>query len=189
VIGRLFWDLAVENLYRKVRAKDIDSMLSFVQSRDLVHENEDSTFDSAREYLFKNAILRDVTYDTVLLELRKMYHRNVAQWLVRHSGDRISEFSGLIAEHFDRGHARENAVVWLSRSGRSAFSTSSYSEALSAFQRALSILPEDYGERAELHLDAGRALEKLARYDEACEQLERALEIAEAERPYLQEQL
>ncbi|MCK5116835.1 MAG: AAA family ATPase [Candidatus Aegiribacteria sp.] len=181
VIGRLFWDLAVENLYRKVLVKDIDSMLSLVQSRDLVHESDDSTFDSAREYLFKHAILRDVTYDTVLLKLRKMYHRNVAQWLVGHSGDRISEYSGLIAEHFDRGHDRENAVVWLARSGRSAFSTSSYSEALAAFLRALKILPENYSDRARLHLDTGRTLEKLARYDEAREQLERALLIAETD--------
>ena len=182
VIGRLFWDLAVENLYKKVLPEDIDSLLSFVQSRDLVHENVDSTFDHAHEYLFKHAILRHVTYDTVLLELRKMYHRNVAQWLIGHCGDRVSEYSGLIAEHYVRGADRKNAVVWLSRSGKSAFSISSYPEALSAFQKALKILPEDYCNRAQLHLDAGRTLEKLARYDEAREQLERALTIAEADK-------
>ena len=182
VIGRLFWDLVIENLYRKAEGKDIDSLLSFVQSRNMIHENECSTFESAREYIFKHAILRDVTYDTVLLKLRKMYHRNIAKWLVGHSGDRVSEFSGLIAEHYDRGSDRENAVIWLSRAGRSAFSTSAYSEALSAFQRALNILPEDHPDRAKLHLDAGRTLEKLARYDEACEHLEQVLIIVEADK-------
>lgn len=181
VIGRLFWDLVVENLYRKAEEKDIDSLLSFVQSRDMIHGNESSTFESAREYVFKHAILRDVTYDTVLLKLRKMYHRNIAQWLVKHCGDRTSELSGLIAQHYDRGADRKNAVIWLSRAGRSAFSTSAYQEALSAFQRALSILPEDHCDRAQLHLDAGKTLEKLARYDKACEQLERALLIAETD--------
>jgi class 3 adenylate cyclase/tetratricopeptide (TPR) repeat protein len=181
VIGRLFWDLTVEDLYRQKAVVDIDSMLKFLQSRDLVHSNDDSTFSFAREYLFKHAILRDVTYDTVLLELRKSYHRHVAAWLVTYSGERVSELSGLIAEHFDRGGDCDNAIYWLSRSGRSAFSTSSYSEALSSFTRAMEILPENFDrrERALLHLDTGRAFEKLASYDEAAEHLEKTLEIAE----------
>ncbi len=179
VIGRLFWDLAVENLYEN--STDTDSMLSLLQSRDLIHGNDDSTFSRAREYLFKHAILKDVTYDTVLLELRKTYHRKIAEWIVNNSGDRVSEFSGLIAEHYDRGADRKHAVEWLSRSGKSAYSTSSFAEALSAFQRALSIVPDGYGDLAQLHLDTGCTLEKLTRYDEACKQLERALEIAEEE--------
>ncbi|MCD4775181.1 MAG: AAA family ATPase [Candidatus Aegiribacteria sp.] len=179
VIGRLFWDLALENLYKKTT--DIDSMLSLLQSRDLIHGNDNSTFTLAREYLFKHAILRDVTYDTVLLELRKTYHRKIAEWIVNNSGDRVFELSGLIAEHYDRGCDRKNALEWLLKSGRSAYSTSSFAEALSAFQRALSIVPEGNENLSQLHLDTGNTLEKLAKYDEACEQLERALEIAEEE--------
>jgi len=179
VIGRLFWDLAVENLYNK--KADIDSMLHLVQSRDLIRANADSAFASTREFLFKHAILRDVTYDTVLLELRKLYHCNIAEWLVSNSGDRISEFAGLIAEHFDRGRDSEKAVRWLSRSGRSAFSTSSYSEALSAFQRALDLVPDDSVDLSQLHLDAAGTLERLCRYDEASEQLQQALQIADRE--------
>ena len=177
VIGRLFWDRAVISLCEK--NTDIDSMLSLAESRDLIRENDDSTFVNAREYLFKHAILRDVTYDTVLLELRKVYHRKIAEWLVRNSGDRTRELSGLIAEHFDRGADRENAVHWLSISGRSAYQTSSYAEALAAFRRCLDIVPKTSGDLSQLHFDTGSTLEKLSRYDDALEHLERALEIAD----------
>ncbi len=177
VIGRLFWDRAVESLYGN--NTDIDSMLSFAESRDLIYENSDSTFANTREYLFKHAILRDVTYDTVLLELRKAYHRNIAEWLVNNCGDRTREFSGLIAEHFDRGADRENAVHWLSVSGRSAYQTSSYAEALTAFLRCLDMVPETSPDLSQLHFYAGSTLEKLSRYDDALEHLERALRIAD----------
>ncbi len=180
VIGRIFWDKAIAELSEHREERELPGHLSSVQSRDLVHENDESTFMRSREYLFKHAILRDVTYDTVLLESRKDYHRRTAGWLLSQSGDRTSEVSGLIAEHYYRGEDWERAAQWLIRSGRSAFSTSSYTESLFAFQRALEIIPDDLPavERAGLHLMTGKVLDKLTRYDEAMHHLERAREIA-----------
>ncbi|MBN2586620.1 MAG: AAA family ATPase [Candidatus Fermentibacteraceae bacterium] len=180
VIGRIFWDKAVAELSEHREERELDGHLCSVQSRDLVHENDDSTFMRSREYLFKHAILRDVTYDTVLLDSRKDYHRRTADWLLSQSGDRTSEVSGLIAEHYYRGEDWERAAQWLIRSGRSAFSTSSYTESLFAFQRALDIMPDNSSaeERAGLHLMTGKVLDKLTRYDEAMHHLETAREIA-----------
>ena len=49
-------------------------------ARDLVFERELSAFESAREFLFKHALLRDVAYDSVLRARRREYHRRAARW-------------------------------------------------------------------------------------------------------------
>ena len=43
------------------------------------------------QYLFKHALLRDVTYETVLLKRRVQYHGRAARWLESHAGERRDE--------------------------------------------------------------------------------------------------
>jgi len=54
-----------------------------------VYRRERSAFAGTEEYLFKHAVLRDVTYETVLLKLRRKYHAQVAAWLEGHAGERL----------------------------------------------------------------------------------------------------
>jgi len=186
VVGRIFWDLAVRNLSEDSGDKDLTSILNAVQARSLVYPSTDSAFSEAREYIFKHAVLRDVTYETVLLRLRRAYHGLVASWLEENAGDRVSEFTGLIAEHYERAKDTENALLWLTRAGKAAYTTSAYMEALSYFRRALDLLSDDSDptSRADLLNRTGGSLEKLSRYDEAWEMLEQALELAdEADSP------
>ena len=181
VVGRLFWDMTVRSLSGSGPETDLPHMLESIQTRDLVYLNDGSAFSQAREYIFKHAVLRDVTYETVLLRLRRVYHEMVAAWLVENSGERVSEFEGLIAEHFERAGNSEQAMVWLTRSGRSAYTTSAYNEALSYFGRVSDLLPEDSDPavRADLLYRIGCSLEKLSRYDESWDILEEALKKAE----------
>ncbi|MEA3266407.1 MAG: tetratricopeptide repeat protein, partial [Candidatus Fermentibacteria bacterium] len=181
VIGRVFWDTTVRDLYSREDPAEILAMLSSVERHDLIHRLNSSTFSDAGEYLFKHAILRDVAYETVLLRVRKKYHRLVALWLQRHSGERVSEFASLIADHYESGGDWKNAATWLIRSGKSAMGTSAYTEALSRFRRALAV-PEyiiDNTVRAQLHLDCGSCLEKLCRYPEAKVEVNKARTMAE----------
>ncbi len=55
-------------------------------------------------------MLREVTYESVLKRLRKTYHGFVADWLIVNSGDRIGEYSGLIAEHLLLAERIEQAL-------------------------------------------------------------------------------
>ena len=45
------------------------------------------------------ALLREVTYESVLKRLRRVYHRQVARWLEQAAGTRVSEYAALIADH------------------------------------------------------------------------------------------
>ena len=87
------------------------------ESRELIFRREHSTFAATEEYIFKHALLRDVTYETVLLKLRKVYHRQVAQWLESTAGERISEYLSLIARHYELAGETAKAVDFLAAVG------------------------------------------------------------------------
>jgi ABC-type oligopeptide transport system substrate-binding subunit/class 3 adenylate cyclase len=146
VVGRLFWDTAVAELKAKegseLGEEDIRSLLEAVRDRELVFRRERSAFAGAEEYIFKHALLRDVTYETVLLNLRRVYHGQVARWLEVAAGKRIGEYLGLIAGHYELAGEGEKAVEYLLRAGDQARLAYACHEATGYYHRALRLLEE-----------------------------------------------
>ncbi|MEA3439006.1 MAG: adenylate/guanylate cyclase domain-containing protein [Chloroflexota bacterium] len=180
VVGRLFWDDLVGELSADVIDKrEIAPLLGSLREREMVFQREQSAFADAREYTFKHSVLRDVTYETVLLKLRRRYHMQVAMWLEAHAGERLGEYLGLIAGHYELGGDKEKAAEYLRRSGEDAFKVSAYRDAVETFDRALELLPEDcQAERAQVLVAIGRALVRLGDFDLASERFEAGLAIA-----------
>lgn len=180
VVGRVFWDLTVGEICGTAGGEAITGFLSRAEHRELIRKLDSSAFAGSGEYLFKHAILRDVTYETVLLRVRKKYHRLAARWLLENAGDRTGEFQGAIAVHFELGEDWPEALKWLSEAGDSAVVTSGYQQAVSLYTRALAVPGEYLGNsrRARLLLKRGAALEKLSLYPRAMEDLEEVLELA-----------
>ena len=59
VIGRVFWDEAVEVLAGSGEQGARGNVARSAPSREVVYERRRSTFDDTREFLFKHALLRD----------------------------------------------------------------------------------------------------------------------------------
>lgn len=161
VVGRLFWDMAVAELAADDEEKIFDKnelapLLETVCTRGLVFRREHSAFAGTEEFTFKHALLRDVTYDTVLLKLRRMYHQQVASWLEAKSGDRLGEYLGLIGLHYELAGDKVRAADYLLRSGDRARLASAHQEAIEYYQRALVFLKEQGN-----HERAARTLMKL----------------------------
>jgi predicted ATPase/class 3 adenylate cyclase len=167
VIGRTFWDAAVAAMQGSEAAQmltggeQVNSALSALRTKELVFLHQPSTFDSAHEFIFKHAILREVTYERVLKAKRKLYHRMAADWLIQQSGERIDEYLGLIAQHYELAGNTVYAVEFLERAADQSMRLSAYRDALSASERALAILAssEDTNPamRARLLLNIGVA--------------------------------
>ena len=167
VIGRTFWDAAVEAMRGSESAQalaggeDVRSVLSALRNKELVFPHLPSTFDTVQEFIFKHAILREVTYERVLKAKRKLYHRMAADWLIQQSGERVDEYLGLIAQHYELAGDTARAVEFLERAADQSMRLSAYREALSASERALAILAasEDTNPavRARLLLTIGSA--------------------------------
>ncbi len=144
VVGRVFWDEAVDSLAASEAGDDVAETLDGLRSRELVFEREVSSFDSAREFLFKHALLRDVAYDGVLRKHRQRYHARAASWLseVSARSGRQDEYAALIAEHFDRA-GDPSAGEWYLRAGRQALSVYALAEADQLLGRALAQVSDD----------------------------------------------
>ena len=111
-------------------------------ARDLVFERELSAFDSAREFLFKHALLRDVAYDSVLRARRREYHRRAARWLAEVTArtGRVEEYAAIVAEHYDQAHDPE-AAAWYLRAGRRSARVFALEEATHLLERAEQLVP------------------------------------------------
>ena len=134
VIGHVFWDEAL----RRIAPASPDA-LDGLTRRELAYGRETSAFDGTHEFVFKHHVLHQVTYDSVLKRDKREQHRQTADWLVVRSGDRASEYFGLIADHYERAGDNANAVVYLRKAGEDAASSYASSAALDYLGRALAL--------------------------------------------------
>ncbi len=166
VVGRVFWDLAVAHLDDQPAAADgssSSSSLEHLRRRELLLQREVSRFASAREFLFKHALLRDVAYDGVLRAHRERYHRRAADWLAETSAavGRQDEYAAIIAEHYER--ARDPAAAgWYLRAGAQAAGVYALTEARRMLDSALELAPsENHHLRFDILLEREELLDRL----------------------------
>ncbi len=193
VVGRLFWGALVAELASdKIEASHVTRLLEDVRNRELIFRREYSAFEATDEYVFKDALLRDVTYETVLRRLRRVYHAQVAQWLESTAGERISEYLSLIARHYELAGEKLKAVEFLRRLGEESLQVSAFRDATRAFEQALALLPPidhdrpnaatvsevDLAEHAMLFINLGHLYNRLGDYVRGIEYLEQGLELA-----------
>jgi len=146
VIGRVFWDDAVERLLADSTpaGPDTQGALNRLRSREVVYQRHNSSFEETREYLFKHALLRDVAYDGIVRTRRRTYHGLAARWLeqVTERNRRADEYAGLIAEHYDRS-GDVAAAAWYLRAARQAADVHALEDALRLLQRGLEVVGDD----------------------------------------------
>lgn len=151
VVGRTFWESAVVQVgsasQNALQPDVVREALSNLQNRELIFERSTSAFANTPEYFFKHVILREVTYETVLIRDRRVYHREAARWLIENGQDRVNEYAALIGEHYDRASDQEKAIQYFRRAGDQAARAFANKEAVAHYTRALDLLPEDALER------------------------------------------
>lgn len=154
VVGRVFWNTAIEAISPDFQLEPgrLQASLAVLHAKELIFPNAVSTFSDTQEYSFKHALLREVTYETVLKRQRTQYHARVAEWLSAASGERRGEYLPVIADHFERAGDTAKAASALTEAGEQALGVSAFNDAFRFFQRALSLLPPET-KRDETHLN------------------------------------
>ncbi len=187
VIGRLFWDLAVAHIAAAADtepdSEEVARALAALQGREMVFPQATSAIEGAHEYLFKHALLREVTYEGVLKRVRRVYHGLVAEWMLAQAGEREGQHAGLLADHLALAGCSEEAVVYLRRAAEQAAAGYANAEAASYYSRALELAPADNAQeryglllKREKVYDLLGAQEKRARDVAALEVLAEALD-------------
>jgi hypothetical protein len=91
-------------------------------------------------YLFKHALVQDAAYGTLLRSRRQDLHAQVATTLKQHFADLVDRQPELLAHHLTgAGRVEQAADQWL-KAGQFAASHSAFAEAVSHFDRGLSLL-------------------------------------------------
>jgi class 3 adenylate cyclase/tetratricopeptide (TPR) repeat protein len=177
-VGRVFWKQVVAYLNQAgetdLGEAAVAEGLAKLRDREMVFRRESSAFAGAQEHIFKHELLRDVAYESVLKRVRGRYHALAAEWLIQQSGERVSEFSGLIADHLELAGEKGRAVTYLRRAGEAAGERYAHEQAAVYYGRALALLPEEEREaRYDLLLAREEAYERLGNREQQLADLER----------------
>ena len=189
VVGRIFWTNVLENMrnpetQNAASSLAISDKLNTLKAKELVYRYDESASTEMPEYIFKNTILHDVTYESVLLKLRPVYHLQAAQGLIEIGGERVSEYAGRVGEHYERAGEWLEAAEWYARAGRQAQDTYEPDAAIGYYQKALTFLNEHGGPdqslpRLGICSRLGEVLNWKAQYTDAVEIYDLMLKIAE----------
>ncbi|HET9224315.1 MAG TPA: adenylate/guanylate cyclase domain-containing protein, partial [Roseiflexaceae bacterium] len=191
VVGRVFWSNVVERMHNpdvaSTKTPDATGQrLGMLKGKELIFERPQPSFAGTHEYIFKHAILHDVTYESVLKRLRRAYHAQVAQSLIELSGERASEYAGRIGEHYERAALGAQAADWYARAGNQAQDTYAPEAAISYYQKALALWNEApdatlAAQRLDVYEGLGEMLTIQARYAEAVDTFTAMRTAAEAD--------
>ena len=191
VIGRIFWTNVVEYM-RNPETREVEltmpvvDRLGTLRAKELIFRYGEQNSLESSEFIFKNTILHNVTYESVLLRLRPVYHRQAAEGLIESGGERVTEYAGRIGEHFEQAGELLKAAEWYARAGRQAQDTYASEAAVRYYQKALKFLNEKAGsdqiaERLDIYYRLGEVLNWQACYTDAIDAYTEMLSIAETE--------
>ncbi len=181
VVGRTFWDAAVEHLADRPTGADSD--LSALAGRSMVVRRNRSQFGGTAEYDFDHGLLRDATYQALLRRRRSTYHARAAGWLeeVTAASGRSDEFSGQIARHHAEAGAGEEAAAWYLRAADRAAGQYANEEAIHFLDLAIALIPVEAPEELWGAVERRERLHGVIGLREAqSRDLEMMTEIAEA---------
>jgi tetratricopeptide (TPR) repeat protein len=124
------------------------------------------------EYIFRHGLTQEAAYRTILLKLRREYHRMVGEVIEELFVDHLEEHAATLARHFKEASDAVRALRYYTLAGDVAFRLFALSEAIEHYSQALTLidpLTADKDELVHLFLRRGRAYELINSYDDVLE--------------------
>lgn len=184
VIGQSF---RVQVLSAVLKAEQaLDQQLAVLQTAELIRVKQ--TLPEL-EYIFRNGLAQEATYQSILLQTRRRLHARVGQAIESLFADRLEEFYGLLAYHYAQAEAWEPAQGYLLKAGDQAGQVAASAEALTHYRRALKAYENVFGQnwdplqRATLARKMGEAYYGLGQLAESREFFQNALALLDRPLP------
>ncbi len=170
VLGPTFWTGAVDALV----GRDTRAELAELEEAEIISRQPLSRIAGEAEWTFRQSLVRDTAYASLLDEDRSTLHRATARWLENKGDDDV----GLIAKHADAGEDFERAAQLYARATRQAYSGGAHLEtALDLAERGLNCGAQG-AVKAELLVAATQARIPLGRLEDAVRAAEQAAELS-----------
>jgi predicted ATPase/class 3 adenylate cyclase len=140
-------------------------------------------------YMFRNVLIQDAAYDSLLRSTRQQYHQRIAQVLEAEFPDIVQQEPELLAYHYTRARQPQPAISYWQTAGQMAFMASANEEAIAHLHSGLELihqLPENaesWQQELTLQTTLGKALiatkgyaaseveQVYSRSEELCQQL------------------
>jgi ABC-type oligopeptide transport system substrate-binding subunit/class 3 adenylate cyclase len=177
VIGKSFLYRLLESISQA--ELQLETHITKLQRADLVREK--SRWPEL-EYIFKHSLTQEAAYDSLLIERRKKFHLQVGEAMEELFPDRLEEFYGLLAHHFEAAGVTEKALDYLLHAGDKARLEDALHEAIDYYQRALRITDETSNPSlaARTWLKLGLIHQMMFHFDEAREANEAAFTLQQS---------
>ncbi len=181
--GRVFYDSALASMDSadETHVEDLGPTLKRLTHREFIFPRETSAFEKSTEYIFGQAMMRDLILDTLLERQKEVFHRAMAQWLAAQGGERAGEYDALIADHYEKASEYYLAAQHLEKASRAAFDLGALRDGIRAMEKGLSLLekseagPDQIRQRMKMQMALAHPLGFLGEYDKTRALLEDAL--------------
>jgi class 3 adenylate cyclase len=116
--------------------KDIDPCLNRLEQMDLLRR----VFQPDLAYVFKHALIQEVTYAGLLKSKRREIHERIGKSIERLQKHRLPEFYETLAHHYKNGLSRSKAFHYLVRASKKCLSQCAVAEAHQYLETAFGLL-------------------------------------------------
>ncbi len=151
VIGSEFAFRILQSMMRM--KEELRSYLVSFEELAFLHER--SSFPEM-EYVFKHALIQEVTYNSLFHRKRKEIHGNIGRAIEALYADSIEEYYELLAYHYSNSDDFEKAFQYLKLSGDKATRNYSLWEAFHFYKEAINILKQqpttEQKKREQIHV-------------------------------------
>lgn len=175
VIGREFTRRILDRISQMPGA--LDGHLADLESLELIRQR--SWFPEL-SYLFKHAVVHDVTYSTLLDERRRALHRLVAEATEELYAHNLAEHAEALSRHWLAAGEDERALPHLAEASRRALTSLALPRAIEAFGQAADIAERlgDLPAALRLRDQRGHALLAASDIDGVFAEIERIVDLA-----------
>ena len=118
VIGRRFQ----VGMLRRLTGEEapLESWLAQLERSGLIRPEDMPRAGNEMAYLFPDALVQEVAYDSLLVQRRQQLHQKIGEALEEAFAGRLEQAGDLLAYHFHRSNDEEQAITYLAMAGRVA---------------------------------------------------------------------
>lgn len=182
VAGRVFHDdaLVAMDALDDTQVDNLAEVLANLIARGFIYPREISAFANSDEYIFAQAMQRDLILETLLQRQLVSYSRAMANWLATQSGERAGEYDVLIAKYYEQAGEPALAAGYLMNAATNAAGRGAMAEAIQLLDQGLNLVdPRAYPQEVlRIELTYGNLASFIGDYDQGTRLLHQALELA-----------
>lgn len=171
VIGRRFSYTVLRRVLND--KKSLDTYVEYLQQREFIVEEQSKP---EPKYAFKQRLIREVAYDSLLKKNRKELHRKVGKTIEELYSERLEDYYEVLAYHYYNSDDLRKALKYCEISGDKARYNYANQEAIDYYTKAIQLANRSV-KKAELFEKRGDVYNLLANYDKTLSDYEAAIRL------------